>query len=118
MLDSNHDIVIGRGTSRVSGAPMVAQLVKCRLLTLLGEWKQDQSLGIPWFDAILSKQVRPSDIQATVANIIRSTEGVRDLVDVQIDPDFRTRLLKLSFVAISDYGDISEFITWQQSNMA
>ena len=115
-LDSNHDIIIGRGATRIGGATQVAQLVKCRLLTLLGEWKQDTSLGLPWFDAIFTKQVRPSDIEAAIANIIRGTAGVQQLISVDINPDYRERFLSISFVAISDYGDISEYLTWQQSN--
>ena len=115
-LNSNHDIIIGRGATRIDGAAQVAQLVKCRLLTLLGEWKQDTSLGLPWFDAIFTKQVRPSDIEAAIANIIRGTAGVQQLISVDINPDYRERFLSISFVAISDYGDISEYLTWQQSN--
>ena len=115
-LDSNHDIIIGRGATRIDGAAQVAQLTKCRLLTLLGEWKQDTSLGLPWFDAIFTKQVRPSDIEAAIANIIRGTAGVQQLISVDINPDYRERFLSISFVAISDYGDISEYLTWQQSN--
>lgn len=113
-LDSNHDIIIGRGATRVGGAEQVAQLVKCRLLALLGEWKLDASLGIPWFDSIFTKNVRVSDIQATVANIIRSTNGVQQLISIDINPDFRERSLSISFVAISDYGNIKDFVTWQQ----
>lgn len=113
-LDSNHDIIIGRGVTRITGAPMVAQLVKCRLLTLYGEWKQDESLGLPWFDAIFSKQVRPADIQAAIANVIRTTNHVRQLIDVSIDADYRARLLSVSFTAISDFGDITEIVEWQQ----
>lgn len=117
-LDSNHDIIIGRGATRVGGAEQVAQLVKCRLITLLGEWQQDTSLGLPWFDAIFTKNVRPSDIQAAISNIIRTTNGVQQLLDIQIVPDFRTRKLTITFNAISDYGDIKDFMLWQQSNMA
>lgn len=115
-LDSNHDIIIGRGATRIDGAPRVAQLVKCRLLTLLGEWKQDTSLGLPWFDAIFSKTVRPADIESALANIIRGTAGVQQLISIDIDADFRARSLTVSFVAISDYGDISDYTTWQQSS--
>lgn len=117
-LDSNHDIIIGRGTTRISGAAQVAQLVKCRLLTIFGEWKLDNSLGLPWFEAIFTKQVRPSDIEAAIANIIRGTAGVQQLISIDIDADYRARRLGISFTALSDYGDITEFLTWQQSNMA
>ena len=117
-LDSNHDIIIGRGATRVGGVEQVAQLCKCRLLTLLGEWKQDTSLGITWFDAILTKTARLSDIEATIANIIRGTSGVQQLISISIDANYRTRELSISFVAISDYGNLSDFVTWQLSNMA
>jgi len=118
MLDSNNDIIIGRGVTRISGAAMVAQLCKNRLLTLLGEWKQDEDLGLPWFDAIFSKRVRPSDIQAAVASILRGTNHVRQVISIDINADYRARSLTISFVAISDFGDISEIAEWQQTSTA
>lgn len=116
-LDSNHDIIIGRGATRIGGAEQIAQLVKCRLLTLLGEWKQDTSLGIPWFEGIFTKNVRPADIQLTIANIIRGTAGVQQLISIELDADYRARKLTITFTAISDYGNISDFLLWQQPNM-
>lgn len=116
-LDSNHDIIIGRGATRIGGAGQIAQLVKCRLLTLLGEWKQDTSLGIPWFEGIFTKNVRPADIQLTIANIIRGTAGVQQLISIELDADYRARTLTITFTAISDYGNISDFLLWQQPNM-
>ena len=116
-LDSNHDIIIGRGATRIGGAEQIAQLVKCRLLTLLGEWKQDTSLGIPWFEGIFTKNVRPADIQLTIANIIRGTAGVQQLISIELDADYRARRLTITFTAISDYGNISDFLLWQQPNM-
>lgn len=117
-LDSNHDIIIGRGATRIEGAPQVAQLVKCRLLTLFGEWKQDTSLGLPWFEGIFTKNVRPADIQTAIANIIRSTSGVQQLISIDVEPNFRDRVLSISFIVISDYGDISDFLEWQPSSTA
>lgn len=117
-LGTDHDIIIGRGATRVGGAEQVAQLCKCRLLTLLGEWKQNTSLGLPWFEAIFTKQVRVADIETAVANIIRSTNGVQQLIAIDIDANFRTRELSISFTAISDYGDLADFVTWQPSNTA
>ena len=113
-LDDNHDIIIGRGATRIAGADMVAQLVKCRLLTILGEWQQDTTLGLPWFDAIFTKQVRPSDIQAAIANIIRTTNSVRQIISIDVNADYRARLLTVSFTAITDFGDITDIATWQQ----
>lgn len=111
-----HDIIIGRGATRVSGANQVAQLVKCRLLTLFGEWKQDTTLGLPWFDGILTKNVRVADIETALANVIRNTSGVRQLISLNIDANFRERSLNVTFVALSVYGNISDYVTWQRPN--
>lgn len=116
-LDSSHDIIIGRGATRVGGAEQVAQLVKCRLLTVLREWKFDPSLGLPWFEAILTKNVKISDIQLAVSNIINSTPGVRQILDIKVNADFRERILKIEFIAVSTYGKISGDALWPQSNM-
>lgn len=113
-LDSNHDIIIGRGATRVGGAEYVAQLVKCRLLTILGEWQNDTSLGLDWFNALLSKNTRVSDIQAAVANIIRSTNHVQQLLSIDVDANYKTRVLSISFAAISSYGNLNEILEWQQ----
>lgn len=117
-LGIDHDIIIGRGATRVGGAELVAQSVKCNLLTLFGEWKLDESIGIPWFDAIFTKQVRIADIESALANVIRGTVGVQQLININIDANFRTRRLGVTFTAISDYGDITDYMAWQQSSTA
>lgn len=106
-LDSKWDIIIGRGATRVSGKEYVAQLVKSRILTLLGEWQQNTSLGLPWFTGLLDKNSRPSDIQSAVANIILSTRFVKSIISIDIYPDFKSRIVVVDFEATSVYGDIS-----------
>lgn len=118
LLDSNHDIIIGRGATRVGGVEGVAQIVKCRLLTVFGEWKHDPTTGLPWFEGIFTKTVRTADIEAAIANIIRSTPGVQQLISINIDADFREREVRVSFIAISDYGNLEDYLTWQQSSTA
>lgn len=113
-LDSNHDIIIGRGATRVGGAEQVAQLCKCRLLALLGEWKHDATIGLPWFDGLLSKTIRPSDIQVTVANIVRTTPGVQQVIAVNVETNRTDRIVTINFIALSDYGEITELVSWQQ----
>lgn len=112
-LDSNHDILIGRGATRVEGAAQVAQLTKCRLLTILNEWKLDTSLGIDWFGSVAERKVTASDIQTACAKIIRETNGVLALLNLTIDLNRTTREATISFSAVSVYGDISEVASWQ-----
>ena len=112
-LDSNHDIIIGRGATRIGGVEYVTQLVKCRLLTILGEWQNDTTLGLAWFTQILTKQSAIADIQVAIAKVIRETNHVRQIVSIDIDGDYRNRLLTINFVALSDYGDITDLVEWQ-----
>lgn len=113
MLDSNHDIIIGRGATRVGGVKYVAQLVKCRLLTLFREWQNDTSLGVPWFEQILTKNSKVADIQVVTANIIRNTNHVRQILSLEVLADYRSRQLSINFTAISDYGDVTEIVEWR-----
>lgn len=113
LLDSNHDIIIGRGATRVGGVQYVAQLVKCRLMTLLGEWQNDTSLGVPWFEQILTKNSKVADIQVVIANIIRNTNHVRQIISLEVLGDYRNRKLTINFTAISDYGDVTELVEWR-----
>jgi hypothetical protein len=111
-LDSNWDIIIGRGATRTSGVEYVAQLVKSRLLTLLGEWQQDTSLGLAWFDGLLDKRTKPSDIQVAVSNVIQSTKGVRYVNYINVTPDYPSRKVSIEFSAESIYGTFSDLLTY------
>ncbi|MBI0275401.1 hypothetical protein I6H07_06075 [Hafnia alvei] len=106
-LDSNWDIIIGRQTSRVGGVEYVTQLVKSRIMTLLGEWKQDKSLGLPWFTGLLGKHARASDIQSAVARVIINTNFVQNLISVDVLPDYVNRQVTVTFVAESTFGTTS-----------
>lgn len=106
LTKDTHDIIIGRGATRVTGANQVAQLCKCRLLAQLGEWQQDTSLGLPWYEGIFGKGASKADIESAVMNILRNTNGVRQVLDIEIDADFRERTLQITFTALSVYGDI------------
>ncbi|MCX8966800.1 hypothetical protein EHW66_17965 [Erwinia psidii] len=111
-LDSNWDIIIGRGATRISGADFVAQLVKSRLLTLLGEWQADTSIGLPWFEGLLGKNTKPSDIQVAISNLILSTTQVSNVNYVTVTPDYKARTVLIEFSADSIYGTIENTITY------
>lgn len=111
-LDSNWDIIIGKGATRIGGVDFVAQNVKSRLLTLLGEWQNDKTLGLAWFDGLLSKQARPVDVQVAVANVISTTNHVRAVNYVTVVPDYSTRKVTLNFSAESTYGTFESSIVY------
>lgn len=110
-LDSNWDIIIGKGASRTGGVDFVAQNVKSRLLTLLGEWQQNKALGLPWFDGLLGKHTTPNDIQVAVQNIILTTPNVRYVTSIDVETDYRERVVSISFTAETDFGNIEETVS-------
>lgn len=111
MLDPlTHDIIPGRQMTRVSGALYVAQLVKCRLLTFLGEWVLDRNIGAPWY-GVLERHYDISATRLAVKNIIETTSGVLVLESLELQADNRTRQLSIQFTAKTTYGGISEVVS-------
>lgn len=103
-LNSNNDIIIGRGTTRVAGRELTIQLVKCKLLTVLGEWKADPSLGIPWFSDIMVKAPDLSLVEGLILTCIKNTPHVLDVISINLQLDKDNRVLTVTFEALSDWG--------------
>lgn len=109
-LDSNHDIIIGRGTARVSGLEYTTQLVTTRLLTLLGEWKADPNLGLPWFSDIMRSNPNLSIIEGLILSCIKDTPHVLDVLSIDLAVDKDTRVLTVTFEALSDWGTFNNTV--------
>lgn len=109
LLDENNDIIVGKRIARVSGAQHVAQLVKCRLSTFLGEWVIDTSVGIPW-DVVLVKGYDLDVVYHAVHRKIATTRGVNKINSFSMTPDKKQRKLLIQFEAETNYGVISEII--------
>lgn len=83
-LDSfSHDVVILAGDLRI--ADNIPQHIKQRLLTILGEWFLDLSIGLPWFDEILGKHQDLSQVEALIKTCITETPGVSELVSFSVE---------------------------------
>lgn len=57
----------------------VAQRLFVRFNFFLGEWFLDLSQGTPYFDVILVKAPTDRVIRTVLGNVIKTTEGVREL---------------------------------------
>ena len=102
--EQSHDLVVGRGAVRVDGIALTKQLVKCRLLTVLGEWEADTALGLPWFTEIMIKGQRLSIIEGLLRDCILGTDHVLELQEFYIALNKGQRVLNVTFVALSDWG--------------
>ena len=109
-LDSNWDIIPGKGMTRVVGVEYIAQLVKCRLLTLYGEWDLDQTLGVPWFNDMLGTKTGLNSAQQIILNTITQTWGVYDVI--AFDAQYSNRQLNISFTAASIFGDFTSEVSY------
>ena len=103
-LNSDNDIIIGRGTTRTSGMDYTMQLVKCKLLTVLGEWKANPTLGLPWFSDIMVKGADLSLIEGLILSCIKNTDHVVDVLSINLTLDKQNRILNVTFEAMSDWG--------------
>lgn len=109
-LDSNWDIIPGKGMTRIVGVDYIAQLVKCRLLTLYGEWDLDLTLGVPWFNEILGTTSGINTAQQIILDTINQTWGVYEVIT--FDATYSNRQLSITFTAASIFGDFTSEVSY------
>ena len=112
-LDSHHDMTFGQGRGNLAGgAEGTAQRLRCRLLTILGEWPYDTSKGVPWWQppgsstpAIMGA---PRDLQyseGVLKAAILGTDGIATLETFSLTVDPSTRRLFVDAGGTSVDGD-------------
>lgn len=106
-----HDLILGEngGVIRVDEGRYTVQAVKSRLLTYLGEWSLDPTIGWLNFNDY-EKNFNLFDIELRARVIIISTEGVN--VIEQMSLEVVDRKLNLTFSATTIYGTITDTIGW------
>lgn len=99
----------GGGVSRVSEGRFVVQQVQSKLRTNLGEWALDTKVGWLNFNDFV-KNYNLADIETRAREIILGTQGV--LAIETLSSTYSNRVLTLSFVAQTLYGEIDLTIPW------
>lgn len=70
------------GIHLIDGAPRVAQQVRTRLRTFMGEWEFDLDAGVPWFQRILAiKGVNLNDVEAVLRQHILDVADVLGILE-------------------------------------
>jgi DNA-binding phage protein len=100
-LDTTNDLVLAFDPEQV------AQSLKIRLLSYLGEWFLNTNDGTPYFQSILGQIYRPQNASAIIRKRILDTEGVDKLLKF----DFNLTNRKLSISASVKIGDSVSSIT-------
>ena len=97
------------GVERVSDGRFVVQAVKSKLLTFLGSWVLEPTLGFLSFDDY-EKNYDLISLEFRARAIILGTTGVSSIESINLE--VVDRILTLSFEATTIYGSIDLTIPW------
>lgn len=103
-----HDLIYINGETLVTQAKadVVAQRLKIKLNTFLGEWFLDLDVGIPYFQQILNKVRNKSSIDAIFQTAIIEDPDVVEMISYSSNLDGRTRVFSLDFAVRVIGGEI------------
>lgn len=105
---NDHDIIIKYGDFLIiDNAERVAQQIKVRILTFLGEWFLDNTHGIPYLEYILVKQPNPALIKQILSEQISAVNDVKSLTSIELDYDVKNRTLIVNYEVTTDFGLIT-----------
>ena len=105
---NDHDILIKDGDFLlIDNAERVAQQIKVKLLTFLGEWFLDTTWGVPYLEYILVKQPNQELIKQILSEQISSVDDVKSLNVLELDYQVKIRTLIVNYEVSTEYGLIT-----------
>ena len=105
---NDHDILIKDGDFLlIDNAERVAQQIKVKLLTFLGEWFLDTTWGVPYLEYILVKQPNQELIKQRMSEQILSVDDVKSLNALELDYQVKVRTLIINYEVSTEYGLIT-----------
>jgi hypothetical protein len=109
-LDETGDLAIDANELvLVSAADEVAQRLRCRLRSFLGDWFLNVTQGVPYRDEVFAKRNAPSRVEAAIKKEILTTSGVQELLEYTQVLDGSTRRMTVDFKVRATDGTIVEF---------
>lgn len=108
-LSSNHDLFFKNNRLvLVEGVNQKAQQIKIALMTFLGEWFLDTTIGLPYFEQILLKSADKVKIETIFRKKILAVAGVQRVLKLETYIDRQARILTVEFEAETDVGLVSD----------
>jgi hypothetical protein len=92
------------GIALLRDSDAVMQTVKTRLLTHFQEWFLDLSAGLPWFTEMCVHNPNFKLVENRVAESIINTDGVVNLISLNLAFNVGTRVLTIDFKYTDVYG--------------
>ena len=109
--EATNDLIMleGGGIARVKDGRFTIQLVKNKLLTVLGEWVLDTRVGwLAYSDYERNPDLFSMEMRAR--EIILATVGVQKFDSINLE--LTNRVLYLTFTATTIYGGIELTVPW------
>jgi hypothetical protein len=101
------DIAVRNGKLiRCTLSDTILENVKQRLLTIYQEWFLHLDEGLPWFTDFAGKNVNVERIRTKVGRTIATTEGVEQVISIDIQYDVKQRRILIQFKYTDRYGQI------------
>ena len=79
----------------------VRQAIRIRLLWFFREWRFAPQLGVPYFEDVLIKNPNMGRIRGIIRREVMSVREVRDVLNLNIDLDPRSRRAVIRFEAVT-----------------
>lgn len=86
----------------VSDIDALAQKVRIKLKTFLGEWPLDSTVGIPYFEQVLVRNQNSTAVEGLLISQIESTPGVNEVTEFNLTFNKATRRSNISFTATTE----------------
>lgn len=103
-IESNDLIILDGDLMLIDNAERVAQQIAVTLRFWRGEWFLDTQDGAPYLEHVLVKAPNIAHIRQIFAERIKSVEGVRSLVSLDLQYDKVRRTLDVKYSADTNYG--------------
>jgi hypothetical protein len=104
-LSPTNDWLFGKGRNDyLVDRRAVAQNIKTRLRSFLGDCFFDLSAGIDWFNLLGSK--RQLELRLAISATILNTEGVQTLVELNFSTSVQNRIFLIQYEVDTIYGRI------------
>ena len=104
---TNDLLVEGQDLRLVDKEDRVAQQIRIRLKSFLGEWFLDTSYGVPYYQQILIKAPDRAIIAGIFREKIITTPGVQELQAFALDYEEQTRQLTVTAQIKTIYGNVN-----------
>ena len=110
-LDSQHDLLFKDGKLvLVGGANLVAQRIKITLLTFLGEWFMDTTIGVPYLEQVLIKPADKTKLENIFRKKILSVDGVKKILSIDTLINRAERTLQVEFTVETDEAVVRDVV--------